>query len=164
MRQVRRAAVCMVAALAIGQAQAATSIPTTFQAKLVINAQCLINNANNLDFGTNGLLLATIDLTTTLSVICTNLLPYNIGLDGGTNGGGVSARKMKGGPANELIDYSLSVNSARTTNWGNTIGTDTVSATGSGAAQTYIVYGRVPAQTTPRPGSYTDIVTLTVTY
>ena len=148
-----------------GPAAAATSITTTFQAKIVINAQCLINSANTLDFGTNGVLAANIDLPTTLSVTCTNLTTYNIGLDGGLNSAGVvTARKMKGGPSNELISYSLSTNTARTTNWGNTIGTDTVGATGNGALQSYTIYGRVPPQTTPKPGNYADTITLTVTY
>ncbi|MCE3520182.1 spore coat protein U domain-containing protein, partial [Escherichia coli] len=35
---------------------------------------------------------------------------------------------------------------------------------GSGAAQPYTVYGRVPVQTTPAPGTYTDTITVTVTY
>jgi spore coat protein U-like protein len=39
-----------------------------------------------------------------------------------------------------------------------------VSATGNGADQTFTIYGRVPAQTTPAPGTYTDTVTVTVTY
>ncbi|WP_163468383.1 spore coat protein U domain-containing protein, partial [Klebsiella michiganensis] len=28
----------------------------------------------------------------------------------------------------------------------------------------YTVYGRVPVQTTPAPGTYTDTITVTVTY
>ena len=60
----------------------------------------------------------------------------------------VTARKLKGGPSNELINYAIYSNSGRTTNWGNTVGTDTVAGTGNGSAQTLQVYGRVPAQTT----------------
>lgn len=52
----------------------------------------------------------------------------------------------------------------RTTVWGNTVGTDTVSATASGSAQSHTVYGRVPPQTSPAPASYTDTITVTVTY
>jgi len=48
--------------------------------------------------------------------------------------------------------------------WGNTVYIDTVSATGNGAAQSYTVYGRIPAQTTPAPNTYTDTITITVTY
>ena len=62
------------------------------------------------------------------------------------------------------INYSLYNNSGRTTNWGNTIGTDTVSSTGTGASQSFTVYGRVPAQTTPAPATYSDTITVTVTY
>jgi spore coat protein U-like protein len=36
--------------------------------------------------------------------------------------------------------------------------------TGSRLAQNLTVYGRVPAQTTPPDGSYSDTVVLTVTY
>ena len=38
------------------------------------------------------------------------------------------------------------------------------SATGNGALQSYTIYGRVPPQTTPKPGTYADTITLTVTY
>ena len=47
---------------------------------------------------------------------------------------------------------------------GNTIGIDTVSATGTGMTQSLSIYGRVPPQATPRPGAYADTVTMTVTY
>ena len=62
------------------------------------------------------------------------------------------------------VNYSLYSDSGRTTVWGNTIGTNTVAATGNGASQSYSVYGRVTAQTTPAPATYSDTVTVTVTY
>jgi spore coat protein U-like protein len=31
-------------------------------------------------------------------------------------------------------------------------------------AQSFSVFGRIPTQTTPAPGSYADIITVTVTY
>ena len=48
--------------------------------------------------------------------------------------------------------------------WGNTVSTDTVAGTGNGSGQSYTVYGRIPAQTTPAPGNYADTITVTVTY
>jgi outer membrane usher protein len=39
-----------------------------------------------------------------------------------------------------------------------------VASTGNGASQPFTVYGRVPPQTTPTPGAYSDTVTVTVTY
>jgi spore coat protein U-like protein len=55
-------------------------------------------------------------------------------------------------------------NAGRTTVWGNTVGTDTVAGTGTGATQSLTVYGRVPVQSTPGAGTYTDTVITTVTY
>jgi spore coat protein U-like protein len=108
-------------------------------------------------------LTAAVDNTSTLQVQCTNTTPYNIGLDAGAGSGAtVAARKMTNGSA--TVTYSLYTDAGRATVWGNTVGTDTVAATGNGASQTYTVYGRVPAQTTPAAATYTDTVTLTVTY
>ena len=148
--------------LAASAAQALT-VTTTFQAKIIITAQCLVS-ATILDFGSSGVIAANIDQTSTISVTCTNTTPYNVGLDKGTNGASVTTRLMKGGPSLETIAYSMWTNVGRTTNWGNTVGTDTVAGTGNGTAQSLTVFGRVAPQTTPTPGTYTDTVTVTVTY
>ena len=108
------------------------------------------------------MLSANVDQTSTITVTCTNTTPYNIGLDKGLNGGSVTTRQKKAGSA--LITYSLFSASGRTVNWGNTVGTDTVAATGNGTGQAYTVYGRIPPQTTPAPASYSDTITITVTY
>ena len=60
--------------------------------------------------------------------------------------------------------YSLYQDSARTQNWGSSIGVDTVAGTGTGLTQSVSVYGRVAAQTTPAAGTYTDTIVVTVTY
>jgi spore coat protein U-like protein len=69
---------------------------------------------------------------------------------------------MTGG--GETIDYQMFKDAAYTENWGDTVSTDTVSGTGIGTEQSFTVYGRVPAQTTPATGTYTDTVTVTVTF
>jgi spore coat protein U-like protein len=68
------------------------------------------------------------------------------------------------GPSSSLLSYKLFSNSGYTTNWGNTVGTDTVAGTGSGVSQTLTVYGQIPAQQFVRPGCYTDTVVATLTY
>ena len=74
---------------------------------------------------------------------------YNVGLNAGTGiGATVAARKMSSG-ASTLV-YTLYSNSTRTTVWGNTVGTDTVSCAGTGIVQNYTVYGRAPAQAATR--------------
>jgi spore coat protein U-like protein len=149
-------------ALVGGAAYAATTT-STFQVQMTIAAQCVINSAGTLNFGSQGVLSSNTDQSSTLSVQCTNSTAYNIGLDAGTgSGASVAVRKMTSG--GNTINYSLYTDAGRSTLWGNTVGTDTVSATGNGSAQSYTVYGRVPSQTTPAPGAYADTITVTVTY
>jgi spore coat protein U-like protein len=156
-------AVAAATVVVCGSANAGTAT-TTFGVKLTIQSQCKIVSASELDFGTSGVIDANIDQSNSLSVRCTKSTPYDIGLNAGANGGTVAARLMKGGPANDTIQYSLYTTAGRTVVWGNTVGTDTVSGTGTGAVQSYTVFGRVPDQTTPAAGNYTDTITVTVTY
>lgn len=148
--------------LLAGRADAATAT-SSFSVQLTITAQCTIVSTSTLAFGTNGVINANIDQQGGVNVQCTNTTPYNIGLDAGANGGTTTTRLMKGS-TNETIQYKLYSNAGRTTNWGNTVGTDTVAGTGNGNSQPFTIYGRVPPQTTPTPGVYSDTVTVTVTY
>jgi spore coat protein U domain-containing protein, fimbrial subunit CupE1/2/3/6 len=150
--------------LASSSVYATTTVTTTFQARVTIAATCVIGGATTLDFATQGVLSANVNQMSTIQVQCTNTTPFNIGLDKGTNGSSVTSRLMKGGPTNETIAYSIYSDSGYSTNWGNTVGTDTVASTGTGASQSFTVYGRIPPQTTPSPGTYIDTVTVTVTY
>jgi spore coat protein U-like protein len=152
-----------LALCAVGGPARATTTTTTFSVQITITASCTINSAGTLNFGSQGILSANVDQTSTIQVTCSNTTPYNIGLDAGTaTGATVTTRKMTNGA--NTVSYSLYRDSSRSQNWGNTIGTDTASGTGSGAAQNYTVYGRVPPQTTPTPAAYSDTVTVTVTY
>jgi spore coat protein U-like protein len=155
---------CLAAALAmLSSAVYGATTTSTFQVQITIQANCTIVSAAALNFGTAGVLTANVDQMSTIQVQCTNTTPYNIGLDAGTGTGAtVAVRKMINGA--NTINYSLYRDSGHTTVWGNTIGTDTVSATGDGTPQSYTVYGRVPPQTTPAPATYTDTITVTVTY
>ena len=155
-------ACAVLTAMSAGAAFAATTT-SSFTVQMTVTASCTINSASTLNFGSQGVLAANVDQTSTVQVQCTNTTPYNIGLNAGTGTGAtVAVRKLTNG-ANTLT-YTLYSDSGRTTVWGNTVGTDTVSATGNGAGQSYTVYGRVPPQTTPAPAAYTDTITVTVTY
>ncbi|QKC82862.1 spore coat U domain-containing protein [Mesorhizobium sp. NZP2077] len=159
----RKTAACLAILALFGGEARATTTTTPMVVQMTITASCTISSASTLNFGSSGVIAANVDQTSTVQVQCTNTTPYNIGLDAGTGTGAtVAARKMTNGAA--TITYSLYSDSGRTTVWGNTIGTNTVSATGSGSAQSFTVYGRVPAQATPAPAVYTDTVTVTVTY
>lgn len=134
---------------------------TSFNVTATVINSCSVA-ANNLSFGTYDPNTATPkDATTTLTVTCTNGLTYDIGLDGG-NSGDVNNRYMING-SNEL-NYTLYRDTARTQNWGTTIGVDTYSGIGSGSAQTVTVYGRISAGQVVPFGTYTDTINVTVTF
>jgi spore coat protein U-like protein len=147
----------------------ATSCPTgslntstSTSASATVVSSCNVS-ATTLNFGSQGVLNSNVDASSAVTTTCTSATAYNIGLNAGTGSGAtVTTRKMTSGGA--TISYSLYSNSGRTTNWGNTVGTDTVSGTGSGLGQSYTVYGRVPSQSTPAPATYTDTIVATVTY
>lgn len=150
--------------LVASQAAVATTTATSsFQTKLTINASCAINSASNLDFGQSGLLTSATNGSSALSVSCSKTTPFTVSLDGGsTAGGNTTTRLMTNG--SETVAYKIYSDSARSTNWGDTAGTDTVAGTGTGSSQTLNIYGQVEAQGTPAPGNYADTVTLTLTY
>lgn len=139
-----------------------TTKTTTFNATATVSPTCRVT-ANNLNFGTTGVLATTTDGTTSLAPVCTNGTTYQIGLDGGLSGAtDPTQRNMTKGA--ETILYGLYRDAARSQPFGNTIGVNSQPGTGTGLAQSVPVYGRIPAQTTPTPGTYTDTVVVTVTY
>jgi spore coat protein U-like protein len=140
--------------------------PNTSTASFTVTATVLASctvSATNLSFGTTGTLTSNIDSTSSISVTCSNGSPYQVGLNAG-NGSGATVTNRKMTLSSTTVNYALYSNSSRTTNWGNTAGTDTVGGTGTGSAQSLTVYGRVPSQSTPAPGTYTDTIVVTVTY
>jgi len=139
----------------------ATTATTTYAVTATVQATCTVS-ATALAFGTYTGVVA--NSTSSVSVTCTNTTTYNVGLNPGlASGATVTARQMTG-PSSALLNYSLYSDSARSVNWGQTIGTDTVTGTGNGSAQGLTVYGQVPAGQSPAPGSYSDTITATVTY
>jgi len=120
-------------------------------------------NASTLNFGAAGVLRSALDATSSVTVTCTNSAPYTLALDGGLSAATNPAlRKMTQGA--QTITYGLYQDAGRSQPWGDSTGTNTVAGTGSGLSQSFTVYGRVPAQATPGPGTYTDTVVVTLSY
>jgi spore coat protein U-like protein len=138
----------------------ATTAPFTVTATNATN--CSVS-ASNLNFGSTGVLRAAIDATSTVTVTCTNAAAYTVALDGGLSGAtNPTLRKMS--QASATITYGLYQDASRATPWGDSVGGNTVAGIGSGLAQTFTVYGRVPVQNTPAPGTYADTVVMTISY
>jgi len=133
----------------------------TFTGSATVLSNCTVA-ADNINFGSQGLLTANIDQTGNVLVTCTAGTTYNVGLDGGNQNAGPTGRAMALG-ANRIA-YGLYRDAARSQVWGTTIGTNTAGGTGTGSAQNVSVYARVPPQVTPPAGTYNDTIVVTVTY
>ena len=133
-----------------------------FTVTAAVGASCSLS-ATDLAFGSYSGSL--IDATSTILVDCTNATPYNVGLDAGIAPGATVTNRGMTGPGPTLLNYRLLSDPARTINWGNTVGIDTVAGTGTGTAQFLNVYGQLPAsQPTLQPGTYSDVITATITF
>lgn len=156
-------ALCCLLLAALPQAASAATSTGSFNVSMTIQSSCTLVSASAIAFGTYGTLGTNTDATGTLDVQCTANSPYTVALDAGLGSGATTTtRKLTSGSS--TINYVLYRDSARTLTWGNTQGTDTVAGTGSGASQTFTVYGRVPSQTTPAAGTYGDTINVTITY
>jgi spore coat protein U-like protein len=137
-----------------------TNASTSANATVV--SSCNVSTTN-MNFGTASVLAGNVDATSTVDVQCNNALPYVVALGTGNSGAtDPTQRKMASG-ANQ-ITYGLYRDSARSLPWGSTTGSNTAGGIGSGSSQGITVYGRVPAQTTPKPATYQDTIIATITY
>lgn len=160
----------LVLLCAVAPARAGTATGS-LTVQMTITASCTISVAT-LNFGTvpgTAVASAATNASANISVTCTSGSPYSIGMDNGANASG-SQRRMKSG--SNFLNYNLYVDSGLTNAWTTASSSSTCSSanscylgTGNGAAQTVPVYGRMPAVgTAPPPGSYSDTVTMTITY
>ncbi len=119
-------------------------------------------SATNLAFG--AYFSSQIYSTSEISVSCTDRTDYNVGLNAGTAPGATIVTRNMTGPGGALLHYQLYRNAARTFTWGETVGGNTVFGTGNGRTQTLTVYGDLPASQSAVSGSYSDTITVTITF
>lgn len=149
-----------------GAAQAGTRTDG-FEVSATVSGNCLIT-AQDMNFGTFELLDTTDQQTTSdILVRCTNGTAYGIALSVGS--GTYDARTLLKG--SDSLTYNLYTDAAHTTIWGDDSGnTDIVPGTGTGMGIpnliTHKVYGRLlgSANLGAKPGTYSSIITATITY
>lgn len=134
----------------------------SFTVRAQVVPDCRVQ-ADDLDFGTVGLLDRPVDATSQIRVTCTAGSSFDVGLGYGLYGGGVNDRHMQD-LTGDRIGYQLYRDSGRTLSWGLVADGLATTSAGSGTAQSFTVHGRVPPQATPRPGAYSDTVVVSVTY
>lgn len=136
-----------------------TVVRPTFAASASVMPNCLVE-ADDLDFGSRGVLSTAVTAASALRVRCTPGTAYSIGLGGTASGTGANQRVMRS-ERGGLVQYELFQDDGYSVAWTSAT---LASGTGDGGTRTVPVYGRVPAQRTPAGGRYTDTVVVTVTY
>lgn len=133
-----------------------------FQVTATVPNHCSISTATDLDFGTvPGLIDSHRDQTSTVTVSCTGRTPWRMSMDDGRHAAG-GQRRMRQEEGPNHVRYELYRDPARTQRWGD--GASRLQGTGTGSTQTLTVYGRVQGGQAVPAGSYSDTITVTVTY
>lgn len=129
-----------------------------------------ITNLGTINFGSLASVPSNLDMVSTTGagsvvVTCTPGATPTISMDYGTHGGSATQRYMVNTTAaTQTLAYQLYQDSARSKVWGNGALAMTVSSFPA-TTQTYPVYARLFTVTTlPSAGTYTDTVTVTLTY
>jgi len=141
------------------------AVVATAPATLAALTKCTVS-ATGESFGSYNV-FATTALTTTATVTiakCTGSGSGTIAMDKGSNGT-LAQRQMKKVGGTDLLNYNLYTSAAYTTIWGDgTGGTATVSFSGN-SPPTFTAFGQVPALQNVSAGtSYTDTVTITISF
>ncbi|MBD2131755.1 spore coat protein U domain-containing protein [Sphaerospermopsis sp. FACHB-1094] len=106
-----------------------------------------------------------LDATATVTTTCSNgrgtYIRLGQGANAATGSTNVSPGRRLKNSGNGYINYNIYQNSARTTNWGNTVDTSP-NVTGTGSAQVTTIYGRIPAGQAADATTYSDTVVATV--
>ncbi|RYY04630.1 MAG: SCPU domain-containing protein [Gammaproteobacteria bacterium] len=144
------------------------------EVKIEVVNGCTLNNVSTgvatvgtLNFGEIYKLNSLRDANTTagngnIELRCTPGVTAKITMGVGLYGSDVNNRKMRITSGTATLNYQLYTTAGRTTVWDNTVGVSILF--NSDTTQSIPIYGRVPVQTTPLSGPYSDQVVVTVTY
>lgn len=130
------------------------------------SAACSVNNAS-LAFGSFSPLTGnTVDSTATITVTCAlQLSSYTIALSPGGSGTYNPRRMTSGG---NTLEYNLYTSAGYSQIWGDGTGGSVIVDGGSTllGSRNHTIYGRIPLSTqrSAMIGSYSDSITVTVTY
>jgi spore coat protein U-like protein len=134
---------------------------SAFPVTAIATANCAIS-ATNLPFPDYA--GSQVDGQSLISLNCNAGLHWNVGLSPGNFAGATVASRRMSGPGFSSLGYALYRDPTRSLNWGNVIGVDTVSGTGTGTPQNIPVFGRIPAAQSARAGGYRDTIVATVSF
>lgn len=136
---------------------------SSFSVQANVAASCTVS-VSDMDFGViDAAISLPVDQSATISVACTNLASYTVGLDMGRQPAdfGPTGRRMANGA--NLLAYGLYHDAAAATAWGTEAG-NIAAGTGTGGNQTLTVFGRIFPDQTAEIGGYSDSVVVIVNY
>lgn len=155
----------------------AATATTSFTVSATVTNGCAFGNSlstsvstlGTINFGSFASVPTNVDVVSasgagSVVVTCTPGATVTIAMDYGLHGGSVTQRYMTNSGATATLAYQLYQDSAHTKVWGTGAQAMTVSSFPA-TTQTYPVYARLLSFTTsPTAGTYTDTVTVTLTY
>lgn len=149
---------------AVVPAAYAGSVDGTIASSVTLTSDCQMT-VLPLSFGSVDS-LATTQKTVNLfqHITCTKGTSVIMSVSAGSTAGTTTTNRAMSDGNGHTLSYQLFQNAGHTINWGNTVGTDTLTLTATGASQQFVVVGVVPPGQGVPPGVYTDTVTVTATY
>jgi spore coat protein U-like protein len=157
--------------MAAGVAQSASTTTTTFAVTATVLSTCSATAAA-LPFGSYTPGAGALTASSTISVKCTKSTPYTVALNVGTGTGAAfsTGRLMTVAAGTNTLQYNLYTTNAYGTVFGDGTGsTTTIGGIGAGVAtaNSTTVFGQLLDNAVNQaavPGSYTDTITVTVSY
>lgn len=154
----------LLATPAIADPQTTTTI---MDVKATVDPVCSVDSGGTLDFGT---------ITSTgsdfmpaepgkLMVTCSKTTSFTVTADNGANAGEGTQRMMKGSAHNDFLNYTILTAATGGSSFPTNGDSSPPANAGTGASQEIDIFGKIAAGTTvPTPDSYSDQLTLTITY
>ena len=143
----------------------ASTTTATIPVSVTVIDSCIVD-ATPVVFGNyTGISGGSSSAAATVSPTCTVGTAYTIELCAGLGNSATYANRKLTGPSGSVINYNLYSDAARTVVWGDgSAGTARPSGIGTGTAQPISLYCSVPSAQAVAVGSYSDTVTVTLTY
>jgi spore coat protein U domain-containing protein, fimbrial subunit CupE1/2/3/6 len=159
----RRASLYLLFACSLGAAVPSWAV-TTCNGSNVSMSLGAYNGFQATDLDSSGLFIVTCTRnggppTTTVTV----------GIGPSTVSGSIATRRLRLVAGTDVLSYNLFRDAGRSLVWGDTIGTNTLSqnitlGNNSSGALNFTIFGRINALQDVRAGTYTDTLTMTVTF
>ena len=146
-------------------AQATYTATAGMPVRIEIAASCAVS-ASDLNFGAYASNQNTpVQGQTAIQLLCGAGTLAEVSLDAGAGPGrNTSRRSMEQEAGRDQLDYDLYQDPGRTIHWGDRSGRDTLEVQTTGVPLTIPVYGQIPGGQRVRDGTYSDTITVQVTY